>query len=149
MAEDEVYDVAIVGAGPAGLTAGIYAARYMLKSIVFGSDVGGTANLAHDIENWPGQKGPGMQIMQSGGIVSGVGTSHRPILAQPGEMYLNREQQQGLLQMISSGGGGGDNINVNISAMDSKSMFQSLASDPKLIAGLIANAKSKGTLRGR
>lgn len=65
MAEDDIYDVAVVGAGPAGLTAGIYAARYVLKAVVFGSDVGGTANLAHDIENWPGQKGPGMQIMQS------------------------------------------------------------------------------------
>ncbi len=63
--KDEIYDVAIIGAGPAGLTAGIYAARYVLKAVVFGSDVGGTANLAHDIENWPGQKGPGMQIMQT------------------------------------------------------------------------------------
>ena len=63
MAED-TYDLVIIGAGPAGLTAGIYASRYKLDSVIIGPDVGGTCNLAHDIENWPGFKGPGMDLMQ-------------------------------------------------------------------------------------
>jgi thioredoxin reductase (NADPH) len=62
---EKTYDLVIVGAGPAGLTAAIYAARYMLDSIVIGPDVGGTANLPHDIENWPGFKGAGFDLMQS------------------------------------------------------------------------------------
>jgi thioredoxin reductase (NADPH) len=60
---DKTYDLVIVGAGPAGLTAGIYAARYMLDSVILGPDVGGTANLPHDVENWPGFKGQGMELM--------------------------------------------------------------------------------------
>ena len=62
--EEKTHDLIIIGAGPAGLTAGIYAARYKLDSIIIGPDVGGTCTLAHDIENWPGFKGPGMELMQ-------------------------------------------------------------------------------------
>ncbi|MFC1742307.1 NAD(P)/FAD-dependent oxidoreductase [Nanoarchaeota archaeon] len=60
---DKIHDLIIIGAGPAGITAGIYAARYMIDCVIIGPDVGGTANLAHDIENWPGLKGPGWEIM--------------------------------------------------------------------------------------
>ena len=31
----ELYDVAVIGSGPAGMTAGIYASRAMLKTIIF------------------------------------------------------------------------------------------------------------------
>ncbi|MBW2963819.1 FAD-dependent oxidoreductase [Candidatus Woesearchaeota archaeon] len=64
MAEDKLYDLIIIGAGPAGMTAGIYAARYKVDCLIIGSDVGGTAGTAHDIENWPGLKGPGWEIME-------------------------------------------------------------------------------------
>jgi thioredoxin reductase (NADPH) len=63
MAEDKLHDLIIIGSGPAGMTAGIYAARYMIDCIIIGADVGGTAATAHDIENWPGQRGPGWEIM--------------------------------------------------------------------------------------
>ena len=62
---EKTYDIIIIGAGPAGMTAGIYAARYKLDCMIIGPDVGGTATLAHDIENWPGFKGPGMELMQN------------------------------------------------------------------------------------
>ena len=58
------YDIAILGAGPAGLTAAIYASRYGLKTIVISKDVGGMANYAHKIENYPGFKGSGARLMQ-------------------------------------------------------------------------------------
>lgn len=60
----KTYDVIIIGAGPAGLTAAIYTARYKLSTLVLGADMGGNACLAHDIQNWPGLKAPGMEIMQ-------------------------------------------------------------------------------------
>ena len=50
----ENYDMIIIGGGPAGLSAGIYAARRKLKCIVLSENVGGQAALAHIVENYPG-----------------------------------------------------------------------------------------------
>ncbi len=47
-------DVVIVGAGPAGLSAGIYAQRKGLKTIVIGSSIGGQVNDTSSVENYPG-----------------------------------------------------------------------------------------------
>ncbi len=49
-----MYDVIIIGAGPAGLSAAIYAARYKMKTLVLGKELGGYAAIAHKIENYPG-----------------------------------------------------------------------------------------------
>ena len=51
--KNENYDVIIVGAGPAGMTAAIYSARYHLKTLVIGTLVGGLASEAHRICNFP------------------------------------------------------------------------------------------------
>jgi thioredoxin reductase (NADPH) len=51
---ENIYDVAIIGAGPAGLSASIYASRYKLKNIVFGKQMGGTIADAHKVCNYPG-----------------------------------------------------------------------------------------------
>jgi thioredoxin reductase (NADPH) len=62
--EIEHYDVLILGAGPAGLTAALYAARYNLKVAVIAKTFGGTTNLAGEIENWPGFLGSGQELMK-------------------------------------------------------------------------------------
>lgn len=62
-ADKEVYDVLILGAGPAGLTAAIYAGRYQLKTVVVSKTFGGMANLAGEIDNWPGFSGSGLDLM--------------------------------------------------------------------------------------
>jgi thioredoxin reductase (NADPH) len=49
-----MYDIAIIGGGPAGLTAAIHAERYRLKAITFATKLGGKIENAHTIENWPG-----------------------------------------------------------------------------------------------
>ncbi|ABR30420.1 thioredoxin reductase [Thermosipho melanesiensis] len=51
----EYYDVLIVGAGPAGLTAAIYAGRAGLSAVVFEKALeGGAVTQTHVVENWPG-----------------------------------------------------------------------------------------------
>lgn len=58
------FDVCILGAGPAGLTAAIYSARYGLKVIVISKEIGGAANRAEHIENYPGYIGSGKELMK-------------------------------------------------------------------------------------
>lgn len=49
------YDLLIIGAGPAGLSAGIYGARAGLKTIILEKGIpGGTTAAVHLIENYPG-----------------------------------------------------------------------------------------------
>ena len=51
----EVHNVIIIGSGPAGYTAGLYAARAMLKPLMFAGYLsGGQLMLTSDIENFPG-----------------------------------------------------------------------------------------------
>src|SRR3989338_10022054 len=49
-----MYELIIIGAGPAGLTASIYASCFGLKTIVIGKLIGGQMTLAPDILNYPG-----------------------------------------------------------------------------------------------
>jgi len=49
-----VYDTVIVGAGAAGLSAGIFASRLRLRTLIISKDVGGQALLAGSVENYPG-----------------------------------------------------------------------------------------------
>lgn len=49
-----MYDVLIIGAGPAGMTAAIYAARKKLKTLVISKDIGGQMVWSSDVENYTG-----------------------------------------------------------------------------------------------
>ena len=63
---DNKYDVIIIGAGPAGLTAGIYCSRRQLKTLIIAKSLGGQAALASEIENWPGIKSiSGVELMNN------------------------------------------------------------------------------------
>ena len=50
----EEYDVVIIGGGPAGLTAGLYAGRYGLSALIITQTLGGLVAEASVIENYPG-----------------------------------------------------------------------------------------------
>lgn len=49
-----LYDVVIIGAGPAGITASVYAARKRMRLAVITQDIGGQAAWSGDIENYTG-----------------------------------------------------------------------------------------------
>ncbi len=49
-----MYDLIIIGSGPAGLTASIYASCFHLNHVVIGKVLGGQMSLAHNIINYPG-----------------------------------------------------------------------------------------------
>jgi len=52
--KNNVYDLAIIGAGPAGLAASVYASRYGIKNVVVGGVSGGLTTQTHEIGNWLG-----------------------------------------------------------------------------------------------
>ncbi|MFZ2414897.1 MAG: FAD-dependent oxidoreductase [Minisyncoccia bacterium] len=63
--ENKLYDLIIIGSGPAGLTASIYASRYKMSNMVIGSLPGGTITEAWVVENFPAfNKIPGMELGQ-------------------------------------------------------------------------------------
>jgi len=51
-----MFDLVIVGGGPAGITAGIYAARKKLDTLLITEDFVGQTGMAFNIENYPGFK---------------------------------------------------------------------------------------------
>jgi thioredoxin reductase (NADPH) len=54
-AQRSYYDLIIIGAGPAGLTAGLYASREGIDTLIIDrSGVGGQAGITQEIENYPG-----------------------------------------------------------------------------------------------
>jgi alkyl hydroperoxide reductase subunit F len=50
----KTYELIIVGAGPAGITAGVYAARKRMNVLIITGDIGGQTSLSWDIENYIG-----------------------------------------------------------------------------------------------
>ncbi len=58
------FEIVIVGAGPAGLSAGIYVARQNVSCLIISKDLGGQMNLIPRLENYPGT------IMSSGPILA-------------------------------------------------------------------------------
>ncbi len=58
-----IYDLAIIGGGPAGVAAGVYAARKWLKTIFITKDWNGQSVVSEGIENWIGEtKIPGIEL---------------------------------------------------------------------------------------
>ncbi len=51
-----MYDLVIIGGGPAGVAAGVYAARKKIKALVIAENFGGQSVVSAGIENWIGAK---------------------------------------------------------------------------------------------
>ena len=66
MSEEKIYDVVIIGAGPAGMTAAVYTSRANLSTLMLERGIpGGQMANTEDVENYPGYEsilGPIYQI---------------------------------------------------------------------------------------
>jgi alkyl hydroperoxide reductase subunit F len=57
------YDLLIIGGGPAGVAAGVYAARKQLKTMLIAEEFGGQSTVSEGVENWIGTvKIPGIEL---------------------------------------------------------------------------------------
>lgn len=96
MTETRHTRVLIIGSGPAGYTAGVYASRAMLSPIlVQGIEPGGQLTTTTEVENWPGEKhiqGPDLMVNMEahaaamgteiiGDIINDLDLSKRPFTA--------------------------------------------------------------------
>jgi thioredoxin reductase (NADPH) len=50
----KIFDLVIIGSGPAGLSASIYASRYGVEHVLVGGVLGGQISETHEIDNYPG-----------------------------------------------------------------------------------------------
>jgi NADH-dependent peroxiredoxin subunit F len=61
-----MYDLAIIGGGPAGIAAGVYAARKRLKTVFIAETIGGQSTESLEIQNWIGtEKISGLDLGKS------------------------------------------------------------------------------------
>jgi alkyl hydroperoxide reductase subunit F len=59
----EIFDVIIIGLGPAGVAAAVYSGRKKLKTLVIGKEIGGQSVVSREIHNWIGiTKLPGAEM---------------------------------------------------------------------------------------
>ena len=60
-----MHDLIIIGGGPAGIAAGVYAARKRLKTLLIAEEIGGQSTVSEGIENWIGTVNiPGAKLAQ-------------------------------------------------------------------------------------
>src|SRR3989338_8292762 len=61
-----MYDLVIIGGGPAGVAAGVYAARKKIKTLLITENFGGQSLVSADVQNWIGSKSlSGFELAQN------------------------------------------------------------------------------------
>ncbi|HET8581279.1 MAG TPA: FAD-dependent oxidoreductase [Candidatus Paceibacterota bacterium] len=112
-----MYDLIIVGGGPAGSAAAVYAARKHLKTLLITSEWGGQSVVSEDIQNWIGTphiSGTGLAAQLEGHVeeyATGFVTIHSPRIASalavaPGSISVTDdkgERHEALTLLIAAG----------------------------------------------
>ena len=96
-----MYDLMIIGAGPAGLCASVYAARKQLKTLLVSVDIGGQINTTLGVENYLGY-----QFIEGTELIDKFQTqvNQFPIDQKIGDKISRLEKANGSFEAISEGG---------------------------------------------
>jgi len=98
---DERHQLIIVGGGPAGLAAGVYAGRKMLKALLVSRDLGGQVLLSSEIENYLGY--PSVRGMELGAKFE-EHLRQYDIDISVGENVEKIEEEKGDFRVVTEGG---------------------------------------------
>lgn len=96
-----MYELIIIGGGPAGLAAGIYAARKQLKTLMISGDIGGQVNLTLGIENYLGY-----QFIEGAELIDKFQTqaSQYPIEQKVGEKVTRLDKVESVFEATTESG---------------------------------------------
>lgn len=97
-----MYDLIIIGGGPAGLAASVYAARKRLKTLLISINIGGQINTTRGIENYLGY-----QFIEGPELISKFESqvSQFPIDQKIGEKVTRIQKNEGGFEAITESGG--------------------------------------------
>lgn len=109
-----MYDLIIIGGGPAGLTAGIYAGRAKLKTLLVAGNIpGGQIYLTYQVDNYPGFPdsitGPDLvdrmiaQVERFGAEIVKRESTKVDLSSQPYKVYIGEEVHETTSVIIATG----------------------------------------------
>jgi len=96
-----IYDLVIIGGGPAGMTAAVYAARKRLKTLLISKDLGGQVLLTSEVENYMGY-----QYIEGRQLVNKFKEQvrHFPIDQEIGEEVQKLSKEEEIFSILTRGG---------------------------------------------
>jgi len=96
-----MYDLMIIGAGPAGIAASVYAARKRLNAVLISRDIGGQVNKTMGIENYLGY-----QFIEAPELIDKFQTqiSQYPLEQKIGEKITRLDKTNGGFEAVSESG---------------------------------------------
>ena len=97
-----MYDIIIIGGGPGGIAAAIYASRKQMKALIMTESFGGQSTVSASIENWIGVISiPGYEFAQS---LEKHLRAQENIEIQTGVLATSIEEKSGLYKVTTSNG---------------------------------------------
>lgn len=97
-----VYDIAVIGGGPGGVSAAIYASRKQLKTLLITESIGGQSSVSASVENWIGTISlPGWELAQS---LEKHLRAQEGVKIQTGEQAVEIAEERGQFSVKTSSG---------------------------------------------